>query len=332
MVLLVATPDGAIVVDPSAEAFRGFDRSGAAVWTDDQALRAGAQVSCLERCPDAVFSGGFDSAAQDLPPYQMVAGRREPFPVSTAHHRRVLAARSPSDAVVAEGEADGRSWIRVLRPPAGELRVPVPGAAAVWSENPSRTVAVTLSRQPGAPDAALLWAQRDAQGWSLVDSHLPAGGAWGACVAGEGEAVLLVGPQPTLVLDRQRSVPVRTDLGDAGECTLGRSGGTVLQRSMGPGTDRRTAVRGIDLEGRQTWSRDYPEEVFAATDPSGDFVALTHDETLELLDREGRTVATRRNVESAAFTAGEELVTVSPDGQVRWEALPDLKERGLLPR
>jgi hypothetical protein len=315
--LLFATSDGAVVLDPASESFRGFDRFGAHVWTDQEALRSGAEVVCLKRCPDVVFSGVLDPAGPDPMPWQIVAGQHKQLSISTAHTRRVLAARSPFDAVIVESELDGASWVRVIRPHADELRAPAAGTTMVWSENPSRTVALAFSRQPDVSDTTLLWFRREAQGWNLVDSHMPLDGAWGACVAGEGEVAVLVGPHPALIFDGQRRVPIQTDLGGAGECSLGRSGGIVLQRSMSRG-ERRTAIRGIDLSGRQTWARDYPEEVLVAADPSGRRFALAHGGKLELVDHQGRTRATYQGIDSAVFTVNGELVTATHDRQVRW--------------
>ena len=139
-------------------------------------------------------------------------------------------------------------------------------------------------------------------------------------MAGAGQMVALVGEEPALLLDGTRRVPIRTDLMSAGECAFGTAGGVVVQRSVDQAGRRRTLVRGVDLRGRQTWSRNLDGEVSVAADPSGRRFALAYDSVLELLDAEGGTVARHDGVDSALFTASGELVTVSPSGQVRWHA------------
>ena len=103
---------------------------------------------------------------------------------------------------------------------------------------------------------------------------------------------------------------------------IGARGGTVVQRAASTLGVLRTAVRGFDLTGGQTWSRDYDGEAFAATDPSGRFTAVAHDDLLDLLDTTGTVVRTEKDVRSALFTGDGELVTVSMSGRLRWWASP----------
>lgn len=310
--LLGASPQGAIVLDVPAGTLLGIDRTGRTRWTDRDALNVGADATCAATCPDAVFSVVGDDPAADAAPWQVTDGRRIPVEVAATRTKRALAVQGPSDAVFVEG--DTSTSLRIVRP-GGEERIPVPSAAVTWSMNPQRTEAVAFAG-PGTP---LLRFGHDANGWHLTGNGDTAGKAWGACVAGEGAArvVTLVGDEPA-VLSGDRRFPVRTDLRSAGECALGETSGAVWERSADQTGAHHTAVRGIDLEGRQTWSRDLTGEASVSASPDGRLFALASGGTLELVDANGTTTSARAGVAAAMFTAAGELVTVDLGGTVHW--------------
>lgn len=316
--LIAATSDGAIVADPNTAAFLGFERSGRQVWANHEAMAAGAEVSCMAQCPDAVFSGTLDRNNPDPAPRKIVAGQSSQLDISTAPTRRVLDARSPSDAVIVESEPGKGSWLRVIP---SDTRIPISGTSMVWAQNPQRTEAVAFSRSRDSSQEHVLRFQRAESGWRLVDDLTPRGKAWGACVAGHNGPILLVGEEPALLLDGHRRVPLHTDLHVPGECGLSTAGGAVLSRSVNGAGERSTSIRGIDLTGRQTWSRNLRGEAFVAMHPSNGLVALTHHGKLELLDSQGHTQSIRDSIASAMFTASGELVTVGSDGKVHWSDL-----------
>ncbi|MGH3809854.1 MAG: hypothetical protein ACRDRU_25190, partial [Pseudonocardiaceae bacterium] len=263
--LIAAGSGGAIVADPRTAAFLGFERSGRQVWADHEAMAAGAEVSCMARCPDVIFSGAFDQNGPDPAPRKIVAGQSSQLDISTAHIRRVLDARSLSDAVIVESEPGEGAWLRVI--PSG-TRIPISGTSMVWAQNLERTEAVAFSSSEGSSQEHVLRFQRAENGWRLSDDLGPRGRAWGACVASQNGPILLVGEEPALLLDGHRRVPLHTDLPAPGECSLGAVGGVVLNRSINGVGERSTFVRGIDLTGRQTWSRNLSGEAFAAMHPS----------------------------------------------------------------
>jgi hypothetical protein len=209
-----------------------------------------------------------------------------------------------------------------------DRRIEVPGAAQLWAESPDGSVALSFARASDAVQARLRWFVRDPGGWRLVDDRLPRKRAWEACLADGGEVAVLTGRDAALVLGRRRRVGLRTDLPAVGECGVGRHGGAVLQRSVSGQGARRTAVRGIGLDGAQRWARDYATEAFVAVDPTGDHTAIAHDGVLEIVDRAGTTVTTRPGVQAARFTAAGELVVATLDGRVHW--LAPVAGRGVL--
>ncbi|GAA3507580.1 hypothetical protein FHR32_001169 [Streptosporangium album] len=317
-VLIAASPEGAVLLDPRTESFLGIARNGQRIWQDRTAYQRGSDAICLARCPDAVFSGTWDAAGPDPSPRQPTPTGTRPFSTTDSPIRRVLTARSPSDAVIAEGPADGVGRLRLVRPDGPSIQVPVPAAAdVVWSENPARTAALAVARGPEDKSEAL-WFQRDRGGWRPLSGHLPAGPAWGACTAGHGELAVLVGAEPMLILRRARTVPIKTDLEMTGECAAGQAGAVVLARWKDDRGRPHTAIRGVGASGAQTWARDIPAEVQVRAEPSGERFVLVYDGTAELVDQRGRTTETHTGVLSAAYTEVAELVLLRDDYSVQW--------------
>lgn len=317
LMLLAASGTGAVALDRGTATFIGVDRSGERVWTDPHGPTYGADVRCVDRCPAAVVSGSADLRGPSPAPRLFTASSATAFPVPAAHRRQVLTARSPADAVVEEGDAAGRTWLRVLRSGSDE-RIPVEAPAQVWAESPDGTVALSFARVVGIAGARLRWFARDRGGWRLADDRAPRGDVWDACVADGGQVALLTGRAPALLLGRRERVPLRVDLEAAGECAVGRRGGAVVQRSKDSRGVIRTAIRWVDLDGTQVWARDYSSEAFVAVDPAGTHAAVAHDGTLEVLDAGGKVVRTRPGVQAVRFTADGQLVIVTADGRVEW--------------
>ncbi|MBP2320539.1 hypothetical protein JOF56_000924 [Kibdelosporangium banguiense] len=310
--LIQASSSGAIVLDNAGASLLGFDRSGTRTWTDQQALQVGADVSCAAQCPDAVFSGGADPTSPDPQPWQITAGRNTPMSISATATRRILAYQNPTDAVLVEGSPDKGWWLRVIRPDGTDQRIPVPNPGVAWSANPQRTEAVAIAE-------SVLRFRHTQNGWQLTDDTAPADQSWGACVAGEGpnQVIALVGKEPALLTGGKR-ISIQTDLGGAGECALGTTGGLVLQREVSQTQQHRTKIRGIDLQGKQTWSKDLPGEASIAANPTGTNFAIATQGKLELIDPNGTTISTQDQVASATYTPTGELVTITPTGQIKW--------------
>jgi hypothetical protein len=314
--LVSATSGGAVLLDRRSDTYVGVDRSGRRVWTDPDAAARGASVVCVRSCPNAVVSGAVPPPRSEPAPVLHTAGARATFAVPTAERRTVVTARSARDAVVTEMDAHGRSWLHLLRPGADE-RIPLTTPEAGWFESPDGTAALLLPRMSGT--TTVRWFVRDGAGWRATDSGFRASQLRDACVVQDGRTALLTGPEPVLVLDRTRTVPVRTDLPVVSECALGEQGGAVLARSFDP-TGHRTDVRGISRHGTQTWTRGYDTEAVVATDPAGERTAIAHDGVLDVLDRHGQAVHREPDVDGVRFTAEGQLVVVTPDGTVRWIA------------
>ncbi|WP_158894745.1 hypothetical protein [Amycolatopsis anabasis] len=305
--VLVAADDNGAVVYEAGGILRGVDRSGKQVWSDRRALQVGADADCLARCPDAVFSGVDTTTETGPEPWQVVSGVPAPF---GGPSQRVLTAASVSDAVLAT-----RSFLRILRPGGVEERIPVDGRGLAWAESPDRTVAVAYSLISTQP---LLRFRRHADGWHSMAAGPPVGPAVDGCVAPGGRPTVVTGENPVLLGNGDRRLPLRTDLRSVGECAFGTAGGIVLERSLGPEGRRQTAIRGVDLGGNQTWTRNVSAEALVAGAPSGQLFAVAQRNTLELVDGTGATTATTVDVASARFTASGTLVTVSTNGNVTW--------------
>ncbi|MBP2330472.1 hypothetical protein JOF56_010857 [Kibdelosporangium banguiense] len=310
--LIGASSDGAIVLDIRSDTLIGVDRSGKQVWTDRRALAIHADARCMARCPDAVFSGVGPVDSQDPEPW---TSDGEPLRLTATPVRRVLTAKSPTDAVVVEGDSR-RSWMRLVRPGMPEEKIPLSNNRLRWFENADRTEAVAFSGAREDTAATLMRARHDETGWHIVESKTPRGQAWGACVTGK--AVALVGLEPALILDGGQRIPLRTDLSSAGECAFGEAGGAVVERSVDQNHARTTSVRGVALSGEQTWSKRVSGEAIVTAHPSGTTFALASQGKLEIVDAAGKTTGAQDDVAAARFTAAGELVTVSGEGRVRW--------------
>lgn len=307
-VLVSADSAGAVLMDDKSGSYRGVDRTGREIWSNTEAYAAGAEARCLKQCPDVVLSR-FPLVRQ------IIEGTASAF---TADGRAlgVLAARSPADVVAVAENSAGGAELHVRRTNGERLSRPVPTNEMAWAENPSRTAAVALPRNPDAGGKVHAF-RRDAHGWRLVDDRLSSDGVWDACVAGDGELAVVTGPGAFMITDLRHRRELHTDLGEVAECVLGRQGGAVVRRTMSGDGAKRTEIRGIGTDGRQTWSRDLRAEAQLSAHPDGHVIALVHSGKLELVDSTGRTVSTQDGVASARFTADGELVTVE-SGRVRW--------------
>ncbi len=322
--LLAASSGGAVVLDVASGTIRGVARGGRQLWRDRAARAAGAQVICQAQCPDAVVSGQDPTAAEggspEKGPYQYVRGRRRPFPTPSAPTRLVLTARSGTDAVVAERDARGHTWLVAV---AGTTtrRVPLPGDVrmddVVWEESPGRDRAIAFAGNGSGDDRPLWRFRHDREGWRADGRPTRRGPSWGGCVAGD--RAVLVGPRgAAMLVGDDRRVPLATGIGVVGECRLGPEGGVLVQRQMDSDGRPATALQGFGADGAATWTRQFSSEALVEVAPDGGRQAIVHDGVLDLLDRHGNVVGHRDQVSSALFTAEGELVTTTPSGQVRW--------------
>jgi hypothetical protein len=320
LVLLAATGDGAVAVDRSTDSFVGFDRSGAQVWSEPAALKAGATFVCLQQCPEAILSFGYAGQGPDRMPKRVGSTTVDPLTVSSAHRHRVLAARSADDMVIEETDQAGKASIRLIAPGQRELSVEVSHPDQVWLESPDRSSAMAFTRIPGASGATIQWFTRDASGWRPTGHALSRGTASNGCLGDAGAIALIGGRSPALIVQRQRRVEVRIDLPTVGECGIGSQGGVVVGRSSSGDGQVRTAVRGIDLQGMQTWARDFAGEALVTADRSGARTAIAYNGTLEVLDAAGNVTHSEPEVGSALFTENGELVVATLSGKVRRHA------------
>jgi hypothetical protein len=315
--LLAATSDGAVALDVAAARLAGFDRSGARVWTDERGPKNGSSAVCLARCPDAIVSGIGTTSGPSPAPVLITSTTVAPFPVPAAAQQRVLSARSATDVVIEETDAAGNGWLRIIRGQAIDpIALPSPGV--IWAESPDGTFAVAFPAAAAARKATITWYRHDGSGWQPTAERLDRGQVWDACVAEGGAVALVVGRDAALLLDRTRRVKLRSDLTAPGECAIGLRSAAIVQRSVDDRGRVRTMIRGIALDGTQTWTRDYESEAFVAVSPSGDHIAIVHDRTLDLIDKAGKVTRTIPGIRAARFTAGGELVVADVDGGVDW--------------
>jgi hypothetical protein len=321
--LLAATAEGAIAVDRATDSLVGFDRAGARRWTEPAALIAGATFTCLRQCPDAILSYGYVGDGPDRMPKRVGTVAADPFPVSDAHRRRVLTARTERDLVVEETDRSGTTTLRLVRGDGAGRRVPVSHQDQVWVETHDRAHAMAFTRIPGATGATVRWFVRDASGWQPVGPAMARGAASNGCLGDDGNLAVITGRESALILRREIRIPITLDIPSAGECAVGPQGAVLIGRSIGDTGQVRTAVRGIDPRGRPTWTRDYPGEALVTMNPSGDRVAIAYDGTLDILDATGATRHTEPGIGSARYTGDRELVVASLSGGVRWITPPE---------
>ncbi|WP_117214964.1 hypothetical protein [Allorhizocola rhizosphaerae] len=317
LVLLAATDEGAVAVDRSTNSLVGFDRSGSQVWSEPAALKAGATFACLRQCPDAILSYGYVGQGPDRAPKRVGSTTVDPLQVSKAHHHRVLAARSADDMVIEETDEAGRTTLRLVGPGQRELSVEVSHQDQVWLETVDRSHAMAFTRIPGASGATIQWFTRDASGWRPTGDALPRGTASNGCLGDGGAVALIAGRSSALIVQRQRRVELRVDLHSAGECGIGPHGGVVVGRSISGDGQVRTAVRGIDLQGSQTWARDFAGEALIAAEHSGARTAIAYNGILEILDTAGNVAYSEPDIGSALFAENGELVVATLSGKVR---------------
>ncbi|RJQ81755.1 hypothetical protein D5S17_04065 [Pseudonocardiaceae bacterium YIM PH 21723] len=310
--LVAADAHGAVLMDAGAEAFTGVDRSGKVVWTDKQAYTQDAEPRCTGSCPDTTFFAARPHPATPAGFREVTAAGSTEHPLSAqVPAQAVLTARSASDAVLVTG--DPELW--VLRTDGTVLRLPVGTADLAWVEDSAGTTAIALPRDPEAANGRLLRFRRDELGWRAVGDPIPSSGAWDGCLGGPGGLNMITGPGASVLTDTGRA-ELHTDLPRAAECVAGHRSGVVLRRTMDGVGAHRTAVRGVDVQGRQTWSRDYPARVTVAVNPEGTLVAVVQGTVLELFGATGNRLDRRAGVLAARFTPDGELVTVGADHRI----------------
>jgi hypothetical protein len=233
------------------------------------------------------------------------------------HHRRVLTAAGPQDFVAATGDRRGRWRVELHRGGRQPTLLPVDGPPT-WQESPDGSVALLTVAGPAgatAPGNQARWFTRQAGGWRPAGATVPVRGG-GACVAGDGRALLL--GQPPAILHRDgRQEPI-TDLEDAGTCDLAASGGVVAELAQHQ-DGLRARVRAVDARGSVLWRRDLPGEVAVTADPTTPLAAYLADATLQEVDlRSGRALPTVPGVLAARYDGAGGLVTVGLDGDLTW--------------
>jgi hypothetical protein len=319
VVLLAASRLGALGLDLATGAWTGFDREGHVLWSDGPGRAGGAEATCLGECTDAVLSGDplrwtGRVSGPDPAPLAYRKGKPGSFPVPGSHRVRVLHARSPRDAVLAEEDRSSGTRLVLVRA-GGDVTINLPGTAddIAWSADVTGTLALAFSAVAGSAASDLLWFARDRDGWLLTRrSPLPSP-AWMGCIAGD--TAVTVGPGATM-MSGQGAFPLESGLDSVGECRLGTGGGLLLRRVADPSGAQTTAVRAFDARGVPTWSRDLHSQAEAEVDPSGELAVIISDGAMEIVGPDGRVIAQSDGVQSARFTADGELVTASRQGVV----------------
>ncbi|MFD1539975.1 hypothetical protein [Nonomuraea guangzhouensis] len=330
--VLDANGGGALVFDPMTATISGFDRVHGRVWRDREIAKTATDIVCLAQCPAVVVSTGIAAgrpspveggkgtaaAVPEVSPFRLTERGPAPFPVSSLPGARVLTAVSPDDAVVEEVGADGRTWIKIIRPDGKGERRQVPYSGYQWVESANGSAALAFTGQPNAKNARLLRFIREADGWQPVGRGTAWGSVSNACIAGDGETVLVIGPETILMRgtsDRRRVEPAPPE---ARECALGTSAAALVSRAMSSRGESRTIVYGVGLDGRLSWQREISAEAGVTVHPTKPYVGISDGKTFVLVDGHGRTVWRRDGVATARFTADGQLVVVTPDKRVAW--------------
>ncbi|MFI7705371.1 hypothetical protein [Nonomuraea sp. NPDC049480] len=319
--ILNANGDRALIFDPMMATISGFDRIRGRVWQDREIAKTANDIVCVLQCRAVVVSTGA-GAKGGL--YQVAEQGRSAFPVSGVRDARVLAAVSTDDAVVEE-TVGGRTRITLIR--SGQRkRLELPHSGYRWVESPDGRAALAFTVQPDVREARLLQFVRDSRGWNPVGNGIPWGPISDACVAGQGDVVLVLGAETTLIRAGNDRRKVDPSLAEARECALGTSAAALVSRATNDRGDFRTVVHGLDMNGRMAWRRDYPSEAGVTAHPNKPYVGIADGRTFTIVDARGQNVWARDGVAAARFTSGGQLVTVSPKGEVTWLSTELLKD------
>lgn len=322
LVLLDADSHGAVVVDGHDRVVYGIRRDGTRAWRLVLDEHAPLPVGCLATCPDAVFAGTVasinEASVPDPAPVFIVAGRRHVLSAAAGpgqeHKRRVLAAESLADLIMATVDGNGDAWLELRR--GGTLtRIAVGGIRTAWAQTPDAVhgLAITVLA-PGTAQAR--WLTLHPSGWRSSGEPVPVAGH-GACLAPDGQRAILLGQAPAVAGPSGTSSAI-TDLETVGTCAFARTGAilaALTQRSTGP----RSLVRVIDGSGAVTFATDLDADARVLADPTGSRVAYVAAGVLHELDpRTGAQVRTVRQARSARYGPTGELVVLRADLSVEW--------------
>jgi hypothetical protein len=274
--------------------------------------------SCLARCPDAVLSASLDAAnaaaVADPVPRLVVGGQWRPLDALVGTKRRILAADSVEEFVLAGGEPAGGGWIEMHQPGTPVRRLPVGGFDSTWHRSADARHALAITSVVGDNEAR--WLTRTGHGWQPAGATMRVTGV-AACVTPDGSRALLVGQRPA-VLDRAGNQRSLTDLNSAGACAWARSGGIVAELSA-TGEGPRSRLRVVDDKDVVRWRKDVAGEVRVTADPTGSRVAYQADRVLHEIDTQrGVELRTIPGVQAARYDANGDLVTIADDGAVVW--------------
>jgi hypothetical protein len=312
---------GAVVLDNSSGTTRGFDRARGRVWEDARVAETSMVLVCNGACPDAISSSVLNKKALNDPPVRLTAKGRAEFPISRAPHVRVLSARSAADVVTEEGDAGGRSWLRIVRPK-GSTKIAVADRGYRWTESADGKSALAYPEQATATNGDVLWFSRGADGWEQRRTD-KRGTFATACLTGDGSAAVLAGAQPALLHRDGARTPAGIGLSNALDCTAGRLATALIGRSI-RGGGQLTVVHGLDARGVVQWKRELPIEANVTAHPTAPVVGIADGRSFVLVNSAGKTVWRRDHVRNATFTRDGQLVVVTPAGTVQWLPGPAL--------
>jgi hypothetical protein len=315
--LVDADPHGAVLLDERGQ-YVGVTRDGTVAWREPAGVRAFSSVSCLARCPDAVLSASLHSAnaaaVADPAPRLVAGGQWRSLDVPAGTKRRILAADSGKEFVLAGGEPAGGGWIELHQPGTPVRRLPVGGFDSTWHPSADGRHALAITSLVGDNEAR--WLTRTGQGWQPAGATMRVTGV-AACVTPDGSRALLLGQRPA-VLDRAGNQRPLTDLELAGACAWARSGGIVAELSA-TGQGPRSRLRVVDDKYVVRWQRDVAGAVRMTADPTGSRVAYQTDRVLhEIHTQRGVGLRTIPGVQAARYDANGDLVTIADDGAVTW--------------
>jgi hypothetical protein len=309
---------GAIVIDRSKRSAFGVRRDGGVAWREPLGPRSAAPVACLARCPDAVLSGraGSTSSAStpEPEPAMIVAGRRQPLDAIDDVRRRVLAAGTPDDLVVAGGDGDGNTWLEFRRGKNVD-RVAVRGIHVSWNESADGAWALAIATD-AAGSAEARWFARRAGPCHPFGQSIPVA-AVDSCIDPAGRFALLLGQRPAL-LERAGGQRYVTNLQHASTCALATTGGIVAEMSVSlAGEQARLCI--VDSATSIVFSRDLSGAVTVSADPTSARVGYVAGSTFRQMDtRSGDQLPAIENVQAARYDGAGSLVVVNSNGAVEW--------------
>jgi hypothetical protein len=313
--LLDADSHGAVVIGtPTGEGsprLFGVNRDGVVMWQADSLADRLPTVVCAARCPAAIASSGMASANElkiaDEPPVALGEQARVDFALG---HKTSVLSSGPSGLVQEMVDTAGNAQLRI--PDA----VPITGWGTRWRTSNDGSVAVALTDVADEQRVDVRVFVAEPGRWRSVGEVRRSNSMFG-CASANGRHVIVSDPTPTLVSTAARTPIAGLEAG--GDCGFVADGAVIAEYAV-TGSQRRTRIVTVDLDGKVRQQQDYPFEARIATDLDGRGHLVILQGHAEERDLSGAATQKLDDVADARYVETGEIASVSEEGAVRWTA------------